>query len=803
MAYALLGKDFVPPDVRGKVTGRAKYAEDFRAEGMLFCKLLTSTMPHARVRRIDAAAALALDGVHAVLTADDIPAAQAPPSPQTPILTNEPCYVGEPILAVAAVDETTAQDAIDLIELDLEPLPFALDPLESLYPGGPNARSDGNVAGRNIEVQTVKWTARDFAAAGEGRLPMGQPVTEWTYGDVEAGFQEAAVVVDESFVTAGLSHHCMEPRSCMAYWENGKCFLHGSSQSQTAMVPGLSRLLGVEPENLVYIAETCGGGFGSKGGPYPIMAVPALLSQQTGRPVMLRITRAEEYGMGTARAGFQGRIKMGLRADGRITAVDLYIVHENGPHTGWSDNDSAADSVSILYQPLAMRYRGIPVETNTPPRGPQRGPGQNQIAEAVEPILDKAARALGTDPLSIRRINSAGNDGTIGGRQGPLTSAYQDETLTRGAELFNWEEKLARSGQRNGSKVIGIGIGQCFHSAGRNSYDGLVKIAPDGVLHIHSGAGNLGTYSHSATSRVAAEVLKYDWERCVIERGDSRRHLPWAPTQTGSNTSFTCTRTNYVAAMDAVEKLKEIAAGDLGGAPEDYDIGDETVFAKSDPSRRLTYAAAAQRAIELGGRFSGEQAPEDIHDVTRMAVAGVAGTGLVGVAKDNLRHEGVVPAIATGFIEIELDLETGKFTVMDYVSVADCGTVLHPQGLSNQIKGGAVMGLSMACTERHVYDQQNGLPANVGLHQVKPMSYLDVPSTMQWAAVDIADPQNPVGAKGVGEPIQGCASAAVLCAIADALGGHYFNRAPVSPDMIVNAAAGRPQSHTPLEVNTV
>ena len=330
-----------------------------------------------------------------------------------------------------------------------------------------------------------------------------------------------------------------------------------------------------------------------------------------------------------------------------------------------------------------------------------------------------------------------------------------------------------------------------------------MRITPDGMLHIHTGCGNLGTYSHTATSRVAAEVLKQDWENCVVERGDSRRHLPWAPTQTGSNTSFTCTRTNYVAAMDAVAKLKEIAAMDLGGSPEDYGIGDESVFATADPSTRLSYAQAAQRAIELGGHFSGEEAPEDIHAVTRMAVAGVAGTGLVGVAKDNLRHEGVVPAIASGFIEIELDLETGKFDILDYVGVADCGTVLHPQGLSNQVKGGAVMGLGMACMERHVYDSQNGLPANVGFHQAKPASYMDVPSTMQWAAVDIADPQNPVGAKGVGEPIQGCASAAVLCAIADALDGHYFNRAPVSPDMIVNAAAGRPQSHAPLAVNTV
>ncbi len=799
MAYALLGNDFIPPDLRGKVTGRAKYAEDFRAEGMLFCRLLGSPMPHARVVSIDTSEALAMAGVVAVLTADDVPST---PAPATPILTNEPHFVGEPILAVAAVDEVTAQDAIDRISIEFESLPFTVDPLESLYPGGPNARSDGNVAGRRMLPRTVKWTARDFAAEAEGVLPMGQPTEEWLYGDLEAGFDAAALVLDESFVTAGLSHQCMEPRTAMAYWENGKCHLHGSSQSQASMMPGLARLLAIEPENLVYIAEYCGGGFGSKGGPYPVMAIPVLMSRQTGRPVMLRISRAEEYGIGTARAGFQGRLRIGFRDDGRVTAVDLFIVQENGPHTGWSDLGSAAGSISILYQPLAMRYRGITVQTNTPPRGPQRGPGQNQIAAAVEPLLDKAARELGLDQLAIRRINAADNHGKYNGDQGPVTSAYQREALDQGAEAFNWEEKHARSGQRRGSRVIGIGVGQAFHSAGRSGYDGLIRLTPDGKLHIHNGAGNLGTYSYGATSRVAAEVLKCAWEHCVIHRGDSRKHLPWSPTQTGSNTSFTMTRTNYVAALDALRKLKEIAAMELGGSPDDYAIAGEAVYLKADETTRITYAEAAQRAIELGGEYSGEEAPPDIHDVTRRAVAGLAGSGLIGVAKDTLRHEGTVPAIAVGFMEIELDLETGKFEILDYVGVADCGTVLHPQSLATQIKGGAVMGIGMAVLERHLYDPQNGLPANVGFYQSKPPSYLDVPAEMQWAAVDIADPQNPIGAKGIGEPVQGCATAALLCAISDALGGHYFNRCPVVPDMIVNAAAGRQQSHSPLQVNT-
>jgi xanthine dehydrogenase molybdenum-binding subunit len=799
MAYSLIGKNFTPPDVTAKVTGRAKYAEDFRADGMLFCRLLTSPIPHGRVRSIDSSEALAMPGVIAVLTADEVPAVE---EPEVPILSNEPVYVGEPILAVAAVDETTAENAIEKIKLDLEPMPFTVDPLDSLYPGGPDARADGNVANPRLGLRRVKWDARDFAAAGDDKLPAGTPASEWSYGDLDAQLGAAHLVLDESFVTAGLAHHSMEPRTAMAYWQNGKCFLHASSQSQSFPVPEIARFIGIEPQDLVFIAEFCGGGFGSKGGAYPHVAIPAHMAKKTGRPVMMRISRHEEYFIGSARAGFQGRIKMGFREDGRLLGVDLYIVQENGPNIGFTDWLSAADAVSLLYTPAAMRFRGAPVLTNTPPRGPQRGPGQNQIAAAIEPLIDKAALRLGVDRLTIRKLNAPDGESRFGGSQGSVTSAHLREALDKGAEAFGWEDRLQRSGRRNGSKVTGIGLGQSFHPAGSSGFDGLVRLTPDGVLHIHTGVGNLGTYSHTATARVAAEVLKQPWDRCVVERGDSRKHLPWNLGQFGSNTSFTMTRTNYVAAMDALGKLKEIAAMELGGAPEDYEVGEQKVFQRNEPRVGLTYAAAAARAIELGGEYSGQQAPEDINPMTRRSVAALAGTGLIGVAKDNIARTGTVPAFATGFMEIELDVETGKVAILDYLGVVDCGTPIHPLGLTAQIKSGAIMGVGLAVLERHIYDPQNGLPGNVGLYQAKPASYLDIPAAMDAAAVGIADPESPIGSKGVGEPVQGCAAAALLCAISDALGGHAFNRTPVVPDMIVNAVAGRSPSHTPLEVNT-
>jgi xanthine dehydrogenase molybdenum-binding subunit len=795
----LIGKDFTPPDVRAKVTGAAKYAEDFRMDGMLFCRLLSSPMPHARIRSIDARRALEMEGVVAILTADEVP---AQPAPRDNILTNEPHFVGEPILAVAAIDERTAQNAIEAIELDLEPLPFCTDPLESLRPDGPNARTDGNTFSQDDGVFEHKWTEEDFSAAGEGQMPMGAPGAEWEYGDLTAAFDNADLVLDESFVTASTAHHSMEPRTAMAYWQNGKCYVHGSTQSQAIIVPGLANYIGIAPEDLVFIAEYCGGGFGSKGGAYPTMSIPAHMARKTGRPVMMRISRAEEYFLGAARCGFQGRMRIGFRADGRMTACDLYIVQENGPNTGFGDMGSAAGAVSLVYTPLAMRYRGISILTNTPPRSAQRGPGQNQMATAIEPILDKAARQLKLDQVAIRRINAPDNDARYSAAQGPVTSAHLGEALEMGAEQFGWIERRGRSGRRAGSKVTGVGVGQAFHSAGSSGFDGLVRIDPEGKLHIHTGIGNLGTYSYAATSRVAAEVLGYDWDNCIIHRGDSSRNLPWNNGQFGSNTSFTMTRTNYVAAMDALSKLKQIAALRLGGSADDYDVEDESVFRRDAPSRRMTFAQAARWAIDMGGPYSGRNLPDDLNDMTRRSAEAMAGTGLLGVARDSDRHTGTVPALAAGFIEIQLDTDTGMIEIIDYLGVADCGTVLHPQSLATQVKGGAVMGFGMAASERHIYDATWGLPGGVGFHQAKPLSYLDVPLTMGWAAVDIADPHNPVGAKGIGEPLMGCAGAALLCAISDALGGHYFNRTPIVADMILNAASERVQSHRPLAVNT-
>ncbi|SVB82273.1 uncharacterized protein METZ01_LOCUS235127, partial [marine metagenome] len=401
--FKLVGKDYITPDLIAKVTGRSKYAEDFRAEGMLFAKLLVSPMPHARVRRMDTSAAMAMPGVEAILTADDLPEAEAP---QMAGLTNEPHYEGDPILAIAAVDEETAAAAIEAVQIDFEPLPFVLDPMDSLRPDGPNARLDGNtMAGRDL--QTIKWDNVDWNEFENGVMPLGGEVTdEWQVGDVEAGFADADLVLDESVFSASLSHQPLETRTAMAYWQNGKCYMHCSTQSTARTEGGMARWVGVDPEDLVVISEYCGGGFGSKISASMQARIPALLSKKAGKPVQLRVTRQEENFFGGARPGIQARAKFGFKSDGTIVAIDLLHVQDGGPYNRSGDFMSAADQASLMYQPDHMRLRGLTVYTNTPPRAAQRAPGGVQAVAMFAPIIDKAAKQLGVDRLEIIRLNA-------------------------------------------------------------------------------------------------------------------------------------------------------------------------------------------------------------------------------------------------------------------------------------------------------------------------------------------------------------------------------------------------------------
>jgi xanthine dehydrogenase molybdenum-binding subunit len=813
--YKLIGKNYQTPDLYAKVTGQAKYAEDFRAEGMLFCKLLLSPMPHARVKRIHSDTALALPGVKAILTANDLPApADTLTDNGTVIkaskwgergLTNEPVYQGEPILAVAAVDELTAAEAIEKIQIDFEPLPFVVDPLDTLRPGGPNPRTDGNVwtrpAGQNPgppEVTELKWTRADFEEEKHGRLPMGKAPDEWSYGDVDSGFKNAALVLDETFVTPDTSHQTLETRSAMAYWQNGKVYIYTGTQSTAQTLPAIARWLNINPDNVVFISEYTGGGFGSKITGGVSMIIPALLAKKTNTPVMMRISREEETFIGRARPSFQGRMKVGFSKEGRIIALDMFVICDNGPYDAVGDAPSSGRIVSLLYQPQAMRWRGVTVLTNTPPRSAQSSPGGLQGIVIIEPIIAKAARRLGVDQVAIRRINCPEGKAPFGplaqGKRQYATSAFLKEALDRGAEQFKWSERVARTPKRMGTKVRGVGVALSCYVGGTIGFDGLLVIKPDGRITFQSGIGNLGTESVIDVHRAGAEVLGVPWEKCDVVWGDTTKNLPFTCVSGGSQTTHAMTRAAYATAMDAKKKLQEIAAKKLGGKPEQYEVANERVFSKGGAG--MTLAQAAKYAIQLGGVYDGHEAPADVHKLTKASVTALAGQGLVAAAKDNYPRDGSTFSYVASFAEVEVDVETGKYYIVDFLASADVGTVIHPRALGGQVLGRSVLGIGHAIGQKWVFDPHYGEMVSKRFHHNKPPTILDVPVDMQWSALDIPDPETPVGARGVGEPPVGGGCASILNALSDALGDEIFQRTPVNADTILTSLeAGRPMQH--------
>ena len=802
--YKLLGKNYQTPDLYAKVTGRSKYAEDHRAEGMVFCKLLVSPMPHARVVSVDTSRAEALPGFEGILTADEIPEADAPGEAA---LTNEPRYEGEPILAVAAVDEQTASEAIELIDIDLEPMEFVLDPLDSLRPGGPNARTEGNTM-RGRELGEIKWTESDVAGLAPGEIPMeAEAGAEWEYGDLAAGFAEADVIVEEHSYFQSLSHQPLESRTTMAYWEGGKLFVYPSVQSTARSVGPMARYAGVEPSDVVVINEFTGGGFGSKISGYPQAQIPILLSKKIAKPVMMRVTRRDETSFGKARPGTQARIKLGMRNDGRITAVDIHAIGDGGPYGRSGDHMNVGGIGSLCYQPMSMRMRGTGVYTNTPPRGAQRGPGGVQSMTMLEPIIAKAAKQLGLDSVEVHKINAPEGQATYGaprqdGTQGNVSSAFVKEAIDKGAELFNWSERVQRSGRRTGSKLTGIGMAVSSYSAGASGVDGLFVIRPDGRMYIKSGVGNLGTGSTFDTMRAAAEGMDMPWEQCEVAWGDTSQNLPWSASQGGSSTTHAHTRSNWAAALDARQKMQEIAAGDLGGSASDYEVGGERVYRRGNRSQGMSFARVAERAIALGGTYDGHELPEDINGMTTASATALAGQGLMGVAKDNFPEGGRRMSFVAGFAEVEVDTETGDIRLVDYAAGCDAGTIIHPKTFEAQVFGGAIQGFSVALSQKWVYDRRWGLLVAKRFYSNRPPGILDVPheQPMKWGAADLPDPFNPLGAKGIGEAAQGAGSGAVVVAIADALGqenGNFY-RSPITRDMILTQLEQAPTGHDRL-----
>jgi CO/xanthine dehydrogenase Mo-binding subunit len=531
------------------------------------------------------------------------------------------------------------------------------------------------------------------------------------------------------------------------------------------------------------------------------MAIPALMAKKTGTAVMMRITREEEHYIGRARAGMFGRAKVGFRKDGRIVAMDFFTLQDNGPYNPQGDHRAAGSMASLNFQPETYRWRGISVLTNTPPRTSQRSPGGMQMNAILDPIMAQAATKLGIDHVELLRVNAPVGKAPYGPinpqtkKQAYVTGAHVREALDMGKELFGWEAKKATAGQRRGSKVRGVGVAVGPYTAGSIGFDGIHIVRPDGKVQVQTGIGNLGTHSVIDCQRVVAEVLDTPWEQFEVVWGNTEKGLPWSCVSAGSQTVHAMTRAAHATAMDTKKKLQEVAARALGGNPDSYQVANGRVFSGG---RGLSFADAAKKAIEYGGKFDGHEAPEDVNAFTKASLKMLAGQGLIGVAKDTYPRDGNTHSFVAGFAEVEVDVETGALQIVEFVAIGDVGTVLHPRSLHGQTFGGAMLGIGHAISQKWVYDKQYGVALARRFHHNKPPSIMDIPAAIKIDALNIPDPETPVGARGIGEPPVGAGCGAVAAAIVNALGAEAFRRMPMTPDLLLTSIEAKTWQHDAL-----
>jgi CO/xanthine dehydrogenase Mo-binding subunit len=483
----------------------------------------------------------------------------------------------------------------------------------------------------------------------------------------------------------------------------------------------------------------------------------------------------------------------------------MFNICNAGAYGAIGDGGSAGSIVSLLYQPPAMRLRAISVMTNTPPRSAQSAPGGMQGIAIMEPILSKAARKLGVDQVALRRINSPEGKAEYGplnpeGKRAHVTSCFLKQAIDHGAEQFRWSERVARRPKRVGTKVRGLGAAITVFHGGSIGFDGLIVITPENRVRIHSGIGNLGTEAVIDVHRAAAEVLDVPWDSVDVIWGDTSKHFPYTCASGGSQTVHAMTRAAFAVATECKQRLQEVAAKAHGGTPDEYEVANLRVSRKGGGAG-MSFAEAAKKAIELGGIYDGHDSNPDVHKATKLALTNVAGQGLVASAKDKYPHDGDSYSYLACFAEVEADVETGKYHIVDYLAYADVGTVLHPAALGGQVLGRSTLGIGHAISQKWVIDPQYGSTVAKRFYQNRPPTMLDVPVDMKWDALNIPDPETPVGARGCGEPPVGGGCAAILNALADALGDDVFRRAPVNSDTILTSLeAGRPMQH-PLLAN--
>ncbi|MBE6060865.1 MAG: xanthine dehydrogenase molybdenum-binding subunit XdhA [Clostridium sulfidigenes] len=753
MNYKVIGSSVSRLDGVAKVTGKAKYADDYFEREMLIGKVLRSPYAHAKIRSIDVSKAKNLEGVEAVITYEDLPKIKFATAghPWTfdkahrdvedrLIITDKVRFCGEPVAAVVAIDEIIALKAIKLIDVEYEVLPFVMDQEEAIKEGAPIIHEE-----RKDNI---------ISSFGNG------------VGNIEKELREADKVFTGKFNTSTVQHCHLENHSAYAYMESDeRIVIVTSTQIPHIVRRVVGQALGMPWGRIRVIKPYIGGGFGNKQDVVIEPLTAAMTLAVNGRPVRYALTREECFIDTRVRHAMRFTFKTGVTKDGQLLAIDIKNLVNNGAYAshGHSVTMSCGSKFRPLYNFNAIKYEPKTVYTNMPVAGAMRGYGVPQISFALESHLDDIARELNIDPVEFRLKNLVKQNHVDPSSKNVVRSMGLSQCLEKGMELINWNEKKKLYKNQTGSLRRGVGMACFSYFAGTypvalEAAGARIVMNQDGSVQLQIGATEIGQGSDTIFAQMTSEVLGIPIDMIHVISNQDTDVTPFDTGAYASRQTFVTGAAVKKAAMEVKSKVLQFASRKNGLNPEVMDIVDCNIVEKTTG---IVVCSLEQIALE------------SFYD--RIYSAPITSDTSVNIRTN-------VVAYGATFTEVEVDIKTGQITVVEIYNIHDSGTIINPMLAEGQVHGGVSMALGYALSEQMIFDEKTGRTLNNNLLDYKLQTILDTPN-IGSAFVEIPDDAGSFGQKSLGENTTLSPAPAIRNAVLDAT-GVAFNRIPMNPQRV-------------------
>jgi CO/xanthine dehydrogenase Mo-binding subunit len=744
-AFKYIGARVRKMDALERVTGRATYGADITLPGMLVGKVLRSPHPHARILSIDTNKAEALPGVHAVVTAKDLPPIEKVAGSiggelaitlidlrKMTIAHEKALYDGHAIAAVAAISPEVAERALELIDVTYEVLPPVEDVVEAMRPEAPLLHDD-------LYTKSLGERAK--------RPSNVAAYVENSFGDVDKGFAEADLVHETTYDTKMVHQGYLEPTTAIVSAQpDGKLTVWSSTQGTFGVRRTLSQLLDMPQHRINVIPTEIGGGFGGK--VYPILEpITALLSRKANRPVKVVMSRSEVFRATGPGSPMHAVIRTGVKRNGRLTACYAKIILDAGAFPGapvWG-----AGAVSFgPYKMDNLKIEGYDVVTNKPRVQAYRAPGGTPIAFAIESHMDEVAEKLGIDPLQFRILNAPG-EGDKGTSGQPYNRIGMKEVLRRLSQHPCWTSPAPKGPYRGRGLALGYWPGATLTSSA------VLHVLPDGTISLMSGQVDL-TGTRTTMAQMVADEMQVPIENVSVRVADTET-APYTDLSAGSRTTYSMGAAVHEACKDTLQQLKVHAAAHFKAPPEDVEYVNGKFWVRENTEQQVDLQTVAGNS-------------------TRLASGPICGYGTV--TRLQTAHQ-----FAAHVADVEVDPETGKVTVLRYTTFQDVGKAINPTMVEGQMQGGALQGIGWALTE--YYDYSKGMMRNPTLLDYRMPTALDIPM-IDAVIVEVPAPDGPYGARGIGEvpivPPGGALANAIYRAT-----GRRLHTLPMTPEEVFKA----------------